>query len=187
MKKISSALSVALLLMPLTACSGKPDASDVEQEIKTFWSPCKLVKVTDIKKTNGVDQGKRYQMAISYKLELVQDVAEEDIWGTNIPPLVSPDYSAPDKFTPQWEARNAELNAPHREGKKRIGDFLKNNCPGPQGSSRLPALVGSRQLPNLGFIEVFLDKYGSPLSKGDAVEQSVEFSMIKTENGWMSQ
>ncbi len=187
MKKVSFALSAMLLVIPLSACSGKPDASDVEKEIKEFWAPCKLVKVTDVKKTNGVDQGERYQMAISYKLELVQDVAEEDVWGANIPPLVSPDYSAPDKFTPEWEARNAELNAPHREGKKRIGEFIKNNCPGPKGSSRLPALVGSRQLPNLGFIEVFIDKYGSSLPKGESVEQSTEFSMVKTENGWMAQ
>lgn len=179
MKKISFVLSTLLLLAPLTACSGKPEASDVEGLIKEVWSPCKLVKVTDVKKTNGIDHGKSYQIAISYKLELVRDVAEEEVWGSKIPKPVERDLRAPDVGSPQWEARYAELEAPRRAAEKRKRDFLDNNCPGP--------IAGSRQMPVLAFLEAFQDRHGLPLIKGDSAERVTELTMIKTENGWVAQ
>ncbi len=180
MKRMSFALSAALLVIPLSACSGKPDASDVEGLIKEVWAPCKLVKVTDIKKTNGVDQGDSYQMAISYKLELVQDVAIEDVWDAkdpkrddtlrelNLNGMTSQELAEAQK-------KSAELNAPYWAAKKRRSDFLNNNCPGP--------IAGSV----LGFLEAFKEKSGTALMKGDSAERVTEFTMIKTENGWMAQ
>lgn len=180
MKKVSFALSAMLMVIPLSACTGKPEASDVEGLIKEAWAPCKLVKVADVKKTNGVDQGQSYQMAISYKLELVQDVAAEDVWYSTIPPYVQPDFSSPSATgTPEWNERTAQLNAAHNAGKKRINEFLDNNCPGP--------IAGSRQMPVLGFVDAFKEKDGAALRKGDSADRVTEFTMIKTENGWMAQ
>lgn len=65
--------------MLLGGCSSKPDVGDVEDVLKEAWKPCKLVKASSFKKTNGVDHGDNYEMAISFKLELVRDIAEEDL------------------------------------------------------------------------------------------------------------
>lgn len=186
MKKLSYVLTALLLLTPLTACSGKPDAGDVEGVIKEFWSPCKLVKVTDVKKTNGIDHGNYYQMAISYKLELVQDVAIEDVWDTKDPKgsdsveiatrlHQTRDYAEQRAISQQA----AEMDAPLRAAQKRRRDFLDNNCPGP--------MAGSPQMRVLGFIEAFKDRHGQALMKGDSVVRVSEFDMVKTENGWMAQ
>lgn len=186
MKKISYVLTALLLLTSLTACSGKPEASDVEGLIKEVWAPCKLVKVTDVKKTNGVDQGKRYQMAISYKLELVQDVAIEDVWDTKDPKgsdslEIATRLHRTRDYAEQRaiEQQAAEMDAPLRAAQKRRRDFLDNNCPGP--------MAGSPQMRVLGFIEAFKDRHGQALMKGESAARDIELTMIKTENGWMAQ
>ena len=55
----------------LLGCSSKPDIGDIEAPIKAMWQPCELLKVTDLKKTNGVERGGKYELVYSYKLEFL--------------------------------------------------------------------------------------------------------------------
>jgi hypothetical protein len=64
-------LSMALLF----GCSGKPDISVIEADLVDAWSQCKGLKVSGLKKTNGVKDGDGYSMNFSYNLELLADNA----------------------------------------------------------------------------------------------------------------
>jgi hypothetical protein len=57
----------------LIGCSSKPDIGDIDAPIRAMWKPCELLKVTDLKKINGVDQGGKYELVYSYKLEFLKD------------------------------------------------------------------------------------------------------------------
>jgi hypothetical protein len=83
MQKKQLVLGICLGGMLLGGCSSKPDVGDVDAGLKKFWEPCKLVKATSFKKTNGADRGDKYAISISYKLEVTRDIVKEDIW--NIP------------------------------------------------------------------------------------------------------
>lgn len=61
----------------------KPDVADIETDLKEGWGLCKGLKLTDLKKTNGVDHDSSYEMAISYKLEVLKDVTAEEAWQSN--------------------------------------------------------------------------------------------------------
>ncbi|MBS1196516.1 MAG: hypothetical protein H6R18_301 [Proteobacteria bacterium] len=76
--KTQLALAVFLGGALLGGCSSKPDVSDVEEAIKEVWEPCRLVKPINIKKENGIDHGDRYQLAISYQIEIVRDIPRSD-------------------------------------------------------------------------------------------------------------
>jgi hypothetical protein len=76
------ALSLYLCCIALAGCSSKPDVSDIADGLKEGWGLCKGVKLTDLKKTNGVDRGGNYEMAISYKLEIVNDLTAEQAWNS---------------------------------------------------------------------------------------------------------
>lgn len=122
-------------------------------------------------------------MAISYKLEVVQDVAVEDIWDTKDPKRDDTFQNLnwngmTSQELDEAQKKSERANAPREAAVKRRNDFLEKNCPGPVAPGHFPPLV---------FFQVFKDKYGSPLTKGDSVEQSVELDMVKTENGWVSQ
>lgn len=67
----------------LAGCSSKPDVADIAGDLKEGWGLCKGVKLTDLKKTNGVERGTSYEMAISYKLEIVNDLTAEQAWQSN--------------------------------------------------------------------------------------------------------
>lgn len=177
MKKVSFATGVALAIV-LSGCSGKPSASDVKDVIIETWSPCKLVKISDVKKTNGIDRGNFYQMAISYQVELLQDVNDEDVWGSKIPKDVDPpDTNALTLGTPEWRAQKKELNAVRTAAMSRKDQFMSANCPFPTGSLFHAAF-------NVKMKEVF-ENGGSSLNKGETVEFTPEFMMVKTDNGWV--
>jgi hypothetical protein len=80
-KKLSLVLS--LCCIALAACSSKPEASDIEGNLKEGWGLCKGLKFSDLKKTNGVDRGSSYEMSISYKLEVLNDLTAEQAWQAN--------------------------------------------------------------------------------------------------------
>jgi|JI6StandDraft_1071083.scaffolds.fasta_scaffold340053_1 hypothetical protein len=88
----------ALVLMlclsgTLPGCSSKPEVGDVEAQLKEGWGMCKGLKMTDLKKTNGIDKGDRYKMGISYKLEILNDLTAEDAWGSSaVCPIASDMY-----------------------------------------------------------------------------------------------
>lgn len=61
----------------LLGCSSKPSDSDIRTEVTEFWKGC--AKVSDVTKTNGIEGegGKSYQVAFSYKLEILEDGNKE--------------------------------------------------------------------------------------------------------------
>lgn len=67
----------------LAGCSSKPDVTDISSDLKDGWGLCKGVKLTDLKKTNGVDRGDIYEMSVSYKLEVLKDLTAEEAWQSN--------------------------------------------------------------------------------------------------------
>lgn len=133
--KTQLALAVFLGVALLGGCSSKPDVSDVEEAIMAKWEPCRLVKPTNIKKENGIDHGNRYQLAISYKIEVTRDI-------------------------PQMDANQSLL-------------FLYQNCPNPAFVS-FAEILDSNKVTNV-----------SDLKKGQTFDAEVEFTMIKSEKGWV--
>jgi len=72
-------LSMALLF----GCSDKPDVSAIEADLVDAWSQCKGLKVSDLKKINGVKDGNGYSMNFSYNLELLADNASQACEGND--------------------------------------------------------------------------------------------------------
>lgn len=60
----------------LYGCSSKPDVSDIRGELQEFWGTCPIVKLDNLKKTNGLDNGKTYRMAYTYTIEALEDYTE---------------------------------------------------------------------------------------------------------------
>lgn len=79
------ALAVCLGGMLVGGCSSKPDVGDVKGMIKEAWKPCNVVELDSIKKTNGIERGDTYQMAITYELEITKDVANVKFFDANCP------------------------------------------------------------------------------------------------------
>lgn len=69
-----------LIALSLTGCSGSPDADDIKATLEQGWASCSGAKFQDLKKTNGVDRGKNYEMAVSYSLEVRKDLTAEEAW-----------------------------------------------------------------------------------------------------------
>ncbi len=78
-----SLVLILCLASSLIGCSSKPDVSDIEPELATIWGGCPLVKMSNLKKTNGLDHGNTYQMAYSYKLEVQEAATSLDDAGTH--------------------------------------------------------------------------------------------------------
>lgn len=55
----------------LLGCSSTPSESDISAGVNEYWGGC--AKISDVKKTNGVDKGNAYQVSYTYKLELLED------------------------------------------------------------------------------------------------------------------
>jgi hypothetical protein len=70
--------AVALIGLSAAACSSKPGAADIEPFVMDELGACKLWDVSNIKKTDGVAQGDRYQIDFSAKLTFKASPAE--IW-----------------------------------------------------------------------------------------------------------
>lgn len=64
----------------LSGCSSSPDADDIKATLAEGWGHCKGVKFQDLKKTNGVDNGKSYVMAVSFNLEVLKDLTAQEAW-----------------------------------------------------------------------------------------------------------
>ncbi|MDI9336460.1 MAG: hypothetical protein QM520_05475 [Gammaproteobacteria bacterium] len=67
--KIFLALGLSVLLV---ACGSKPDVSAVEPMLKEGWAACPGIKIFDIQKTNGIERSNGYEMAVSFKLEILE-------------------------------------------------------------------------------------------------------------------
>lgn len=71
-------IAVALIGLSATACSSKPGAADIEPFVMDELGACKLWDVSNIKKTDGVAQGERYQIVFSARLTFKASPAE--VW-----------------------------------------------------------------------------------------------------------
>jgi hypothetical protein len=78
--KSSRSFLVLCLTGVLFGCSSKPDVGDVEEQITDAWALCKVLKVVNLEKTNGVDRGDSYDMGISYGLEALRDVSINEFY-----------------------------------------------------------------------------------------------------------
>lgn len=139
MKHMKKQQVLAILLggMLLEGCSSKPDVGDIDKGLKEFWKPCELVELSSIKKTNGLERGDAYQMAISYKLELTKDIEEV--------------------YTP---------------GTTSFKYF--ESCHGNAGLSFTRFFLADKTLGD-----------GVHLKKGEIREVETEYTMIKSEKGWI--
>ena len=77
---ISKLFSIASVCFGLTACSGSPEADDMKAALEQGWGSCTGVRFTDLKKTNGVDRGRNYEMALSFNLEVLKDQTADSAW-----------------------------------------------------------------------------------------------------------
>lgn len=74
MKKLASIL-MFILCIALIGCSSKPNVSDIEEDFNRDIGGCfsEVFKLSDLKKTNGIDQGNSYLMVYSYTLEALSN------------------------------------------------------------------------------------------------------------------
>lgn len=80
--------AVLCAVVSLAGCSGKPEVGNVEGQLKELWGLCPGLRMSDLKKTNGVDRGNTYEMSVSYKLVVTKDAMAEEAWygGVICPP-----------------------------------------------------------------------------------------------------
>lgn len=55
----------------LVGCSSKPGVSDIATGVNEFWGAC--AKISDVNKTNGIENGNTYRVSFTYKLEALED------------------------------------------------------------------------------------------------------------------
>ena len=67
MKKL---FMLALTALPLISVAGQPKISVLKDELTALWDKCPEVKVVDIRKINGIQYGRRYEMAYSFRIKL---------------------------------------------------------------------------------------------------------------------
>jgi len=79
-RTINSILAFLCIGVMLVGCSGNPDVGDIEPQLTEGWQMCKGLKMTDLRKTNGIAHGAEYEMAITYKLEITKDATAEEAW-----------------------------------------------------------------------------------------------------------
>ena len=68
---------VALLILAISGCSsGKPEQSDVEKALVNDWRACSsIIKVENVKRVNGRDDGSIYQVDVEYGLVVTDEFA----------------------------------------------------------------------------------------------------------------
>ncbi len=71
---------ILLLVGFIVGCSSKPDVGDIESQLRQGWGVCQGLKLTELKKTNGVDRGDSYDMAVSFKLVVTKNATAEEAW-----------------------------------------------------------------------------------------------------------
>lgn len=160
----------------LSGCFGSsvPEAKDVEEELRQMWADCKMVRPTNVRKTNGIPQGDDYRIQFSYRLEFVGDIEEEVLWASKVPdetPPWKPGMSREERDRLIKEAaviRKAML--PKRD------KFWEENCPGVVGMEFQKIVI------SMGENTII----GKPARKGDGFDMNAEWVMVKSENGWVS-
>lgn len=159
----------------LSGCLGSsvPEAKDVEAGLIDGWSSCKMLRPVSIKKTNGIDQGRVYQMAIEYKLEFVKDIAKEDIWGQDLPEVDPGNYNFHNNDSLQEYHAAME---PRRQAMIRTEDFWKSNCPEPV----------SKYFWSFSATPEFTKVNGKDIKAGDGFVIQTVFDMVKSEKGWIT-
>ena len=68
MKRFTMMLLITLPL--IVGCSDQPKISVLESELINFWKKCPEVTITDVKKTNGIQNGRSYDIAYSFKIKM---------------------------------------------------------------------------------------------------------------------
>src|SRR4051812_44868127 len=72
MHKASMVLSVLLL----TACSSKPEVSELKPMIVQGWEGCPWVTPTNFKKLNGFEDKRGYLLRVSYDVKFNHDMVD---------------------------------------------------------------------------------------------------------------
>lgn len=205
MRKSSTVIAMGLSMWLLVGCSSKPDAGDVKDGIVDGWKSCTFVKATDIKKTNGLDRGNTYEMAISFKFEIVGDVpkgnpfnvelpkglnaAEQSEWQSLVgstPPSAPPS----DDASPETKAEYAKT-----QQKREQAAALESKI----NAAQQPYVIAHQQAKefydrncaaNGQLFWTMVRGAGrdpAALSKGDVIDIATTFNMIKSEKGWIVQ
>lgn len=179
MKKIYLNGLFAVAIVCLSGCSSKPEANDIAEGLKEFWGPCKMVRPIEIKKTNGMDRGDSYDMAISYKLEFVRDIDEEEIWASKIKPVDMTSFNEI-KDSRELFQKMQEANKPYSLAQERMRKFWAMNCPKPQSTLFFK------------YLESIVSNNSSSINKrsikaGESLELTTEYKMIKSEKGWIAE
>lgn len=204
MNKPNVAISLCFSVSLLAGCSSKPGIGDVQDQVVEAWKSCGIVKPTDFQKTNGVDNGNSYEIAATYKLEIVKDIPKGNPLRPEVPAglndadyaelqslsSISPAAAPSDDATPEvkaeyaktqqavanrasiekrMEARKAPYLAAHLQAK----EFYEKNCM----QWAMPLFDFARKN----------GKAPYALAKGDVIDVSANFTMIKSEKGWVIQ
>jgi hypothetical protein len=70
--------AIATFSVIISACSSVPEISDIEPDIFEAWAACKIVQVKNVKKTNGIPNGERYQLDFSYDVQFKNNLFFDD-------------------------------------------------------------------------------------------------------------
>lgn len=205
MRKSSTVIAMGLSMWLLVGCSSKPDAGDVKDGIVDGWKSCTFVKPYDVKKTNGLDRGNTYEMAISFKFEIVGEVPKGNPFQVAFPQglnaaeqteyqslIGSTPPSAPnhDDASPEATAEYART-----QQKREQAAALESKM----AAARQPYVLAHQQakefyerncLANGLLFWTMVKGAGrdpAALSKGDVIDIATTFNMIKSEKGWIVQ
>jgi len=71
MTSVARALAVALVLIAAAGCSRRPSVADIERQLGHDTSGCENIRVRDVKKVNGYEDGaNRYVAEVTYVMEI---------------------------------------------------------------------------------------------------------------------
>jgi hypothetical protein len=160
----------------LSGCLGPsvPEAKDVEGELRQMWAACKMVRPTNIRKTNGIPQGDAYRIQFSYKLEFVSDIEEEVLWASKVPDETPP--WKPGMSREEYETLTQEAAVIRKAVLPKRDKFWEENCPGLVGMEFQKIVI------SLGENTII----GKPARKGEGLDMNAEWVMVKSEKGWIS-
>lgn len=206
MNKLKLAAALCLGSGLLVGCSSKPDVSDVKDGIVDTWKTCSIVKPYDFKKINGVDHGDSYEMAISYKIEVVSDIPKGGVYAPIYPQGVGPtdpEYVKLNSMPYPSPAAAPEQNA-SSEQQLEYAKIQQESAERDALSKRVEARKAPYDAAHLQLVDFYnkncaadilpvlfkvaaKSKEGGPesLAKGDVFDMSLVTSMVKSENGWI--
>ena len=139
-----------------------------------MWSACKMVRPTNIRKTNGIPQGDAYRIQFSYKLEFVSDIEEEVLWASKIPDETPP--WKPGMSREEYEKLTQEAAVIRKAVLPKRDKFWEENCPGLVGMEFQKIVISLGANPIIG----------QPARKGEGLDMNAEWVMVKSEKGWIS-